>query len=188
MVHTRAERAAAAARLRATGMTLMQIADTMGISYSYAQDLVSDPDGAKARKRRERYGDPCAGCGRRLHGSDGYARRPGYTGYCTGCLVERDMLLVWTRDEIISTFRWFHQQTGRSPTSGDDKIMQPSQRHMFSTARIREAEALAPYTRQLPRPAVVKDMFGSWGVALDAAGLPRPRLGGAAHRDRLTPA
>ena len=45
----RAERAVEALRLRASGMLFADIARTMGVSRSYANDLVLDPSGELVR-------------------------------------------------------------------------------------------------------------------------------------------
>lgn len=82
----RAERAAEAAELRAQGLTYRAIADRMGISRSYANDLLLDPDGLKAQLRKAGYGRPCKGCGKLTSGSYGRAKAP---EFCVACTRER---------------------------------------------------------------------------------------------------
>lgn len=72
----RAERAAEALALRAQGLTHQQIADRMGISRTYAQELCSDPEGEKVRARKASYRGTCEGCGGPTDGSNGRAKAP----------------------------------------------------------------------------------------------------------------
>lgn len=84
----RSERAAEAAMLRAQGLLQRQIADRMGISRTYAAELLTDPDGSKVRARKATYGKPCRVCGKMTQGSDGRAAAP---DICSVCLnVERE--------------------------------------------------------------------------------------------------
>lgn len=73
---TRAERAAEATRLRAQGLSQLEIAERLGVSRSYASDLYGDPDRKKALARRERYRGVCEICGKPTTGSEGRAKAP----------------------------------------------------------------------------------------------------------------
>jgi DNA-binding CsgD family transcriptional regulator len=57
--------AAQAADLRAQGLSGLRIAAQLGISRSYAYELINDPAGEQGRQRKERYGGICTECGAR---------------------------------------------------------------------------------------------------------------------------
>lgn len=82
------QKARRAKRLRRDGLTIVQIAATLGVARSTASNWLCDPDGSKARARKERYRKPCAdGCGRLVSGSDG--RGPNAPQRCTTCALDR---------------------------------------------------------------------------------------------------
>ena len=78
----REEMAREAGRLRAEGLSYQLIADRMGISRSYANDLVVDPDGSRGRARKARYGRPCRECGKMTDGSNGRKKAPELCAAC----------------------------------------------------------------------------------------------------------
>jgi transposase len=80
---TRAERAAEAAELRARGLLYREIAERMGISISYAQDLISDPDGSRVRARKDSYRGACEICGKATDGSAGRGAAPRFCNRCS---------------------------------------------------------------------------------------------------------
>lgn len=75
---TRADLSREATALRAAGLTLPQIGARMGISRSYASDLITDPDRSKTLARRKTYGRVCAqeGCENVTDGSMGRKLAP----------------------------------------------------------------------------------------------------------------
>jgi DNA-binding CsgD family transcriptional regulator len=161
---TRTEKAAEAARLHAQGAKLREIAAAIGCSISYVYDLVSDPDGAKAKARKRSYEQACIDCGARVSGNEG--RKP--TPLCFRCAVVRNT--VWPRERIIAVLQTWAAEHGRTPACGD-----------FWRAK-RNGE-------DLPSINEVKQIFGSWLAAIDTAGLPRhKRAGPAAGYVQLTPA
>jgi len=68
--------AAQAADLRAQGLSGLRIAAQLGISKTYAYELINDPTGEQGRQRKEQYGGTCAECGAR-------------TSYVTGGVSDR---------------------------------------------------------------------------------------------------
>lgn len=62
------------------------IAERLGISLSYAQDLWTDPDGTQARKRKARYNGTCGLCGGATSGSNG---KQAAAGICRKCSSTR---------------------------------------------------------------------------------------------------
>lgn len=89
---TRAERVAAAARLRADGLLLREIAERMGgVSVKTVSDWLNDPDGAKLAARKESYRGSCELCGAPTSGHNGRGpRAPRYCAHC-GPMVTGDI-------------------------------------------------------------------------------------------------
>lgn len=79
---TRAEKAAHAAALRAGGCSLAEVAESMGISTSYASELLNDPTGSKSRARKQRYRGTCETCGGRTTGGNGPGKAPATCAEC----------------------------------------------------------------------------------------------------------
>lgn len=142
---TRAKRATEAARLKATGMNGLQIARVMGVSNSYAYELLSDPEGSRVRARKDGYRGVCRSCGELTDGSNGAAAAPSMCNTCANP--------PWSREDILAAFRAFHECTGRSPRKEDGDV--PG--------------------RDLPHERTVAKYLGSWNNALRAAGLPLNR-------------
>lgn len=102
---TRLEKAREAARLRdEEGLNGIQIAERMGVSRSYAYELLSDPKGDGVAARKAGYSRPCArGCGRRTNGSDGPSNSP---DVCQVCIEEeaanrrRQIVAAWNSGEL----------------------------------------------------------------------------------------
>jgi hypothetical protein len=76
----RLERAARARELRAAGCDYKTIAAELGVSRSYAGELVTDPDGSQARARKASYSRPCPECGKPMYGGDGPQADGGHPG------------------------------------------------------------------------------------------------------------
>lgn len=166
-----------AARLRGEGMLFREIAERFGISISYVQALVSDPDGAKDRARKASYGGTCEDCGGPTDGSNGAAHAP---RVCTICSRRRQHEeRHWTQAEIVATFQRFYADTGRVPAASDVHGLVPSQISRCSPARLQEIEA-AP---ELPHPGIVAREFGSWSGGLRAAGFTPNPGGSPRHRE-----
>lgn len=102
---TRAYQAEIALALRAEGALMREIAATMGISISYASELVNDPSRSKTLQRRRGYQSPCPQCGTLMNGSNG--RGPAAPTLCFDCRhqQQRDNA-VWTRESVVEAVRW----------------------------------------------------------------------------------
>jgi hypothetical protein len=185
VTETRLRLAAEAKRLRDDERLLQrEIAARLGISRSYAQSLLDDPDGSKARARKESYSQPCPRCGGRISGSEGPAN---VSPLCAACTLERQHEeRYWTRETIVETFQRFYAVNGRGPSVTDVLIANPSIRSKMSDERIADGDA-AFAAVPLPSPSVVTREFESWHFALAAAGLPRNPSGGAGHRGARKP-
>lgn len=93
---SRAERARLAAALRAQGLTCLEIAQQMGVSKSYATELVADPDGSAGKARRAQYTKPCADCGAPV--------RTRQASQCTACAAiarRRTEPIAFTREVLM---------------------------------------------------------------------------------------
>jgi hypothetical protein len=156
-VSRRAELAAQACALRARGLRLSEVGDLLGVSPTYASDLVRDPDGTLARARKRRNGGSCNDCGGPTDGSNGRAKAP---GRCAAC-ARRHRLehAVWSRERVVMALLAFAEERGRAPSASE-----------------------AGRASGLPSHGVVMRRFGSWRAALEAAGL--PPLGRARSRAR----
>lgn len=101
----RAERAAEVARLAAEGLTGRQIAARMGISRSYAYDLLTDPEGGAVRARKGRQGGVCEVCGAATsYGTGGPARRCHRHGSPRSAELQRERALPRYR-RIVDLYR-----------------------------------------------------------------------------------
>ena len=107
---SRAERVTEAQRLRASGLTLRQTADAMGVSFNTIKDYVYDPDHSQLRARKDSYRGLCEVCGGPTDGTAG----PGRAGpLCQSC---RD----WSAEECIEAIqRWARSHGGIPPSKTD---------------------------------------------------------------------
>lgn len=154
-----------AADLRAQGLLQREIQAELGISRSYASELLRDPDGSLARARKDSYAGVCVGCGGPTSGNDGPNRPP---ERCASCSWEHQHAQkFWTRERIIEAIRrWAAEHDGRPPRATDWQY------------RDLRGDGYPPAT------SVYNDThapFNSWGEAIEAAGFPRPERG---HYDR----
>lgn len=176
-----------AAELRRDGFTFREIADILDISRTYAEQLVSDPDGAKARARKDGYRIPCVGCGKLLTGSYGpnSAKARERTGLCVQC--QHDEMRVWTPDTIVAAFQQFYDEVGRPPAVSDLHVRYPSHARRYSATRRAEVAATADAVdRILPHQSTVQTVMGGWRNALVAAGFEVNRGGEPTHREPRT--
>lgn len=79
----RSERAQRAAELQTAGLKPKAIATEMGISKTYAYDLLNDPSGDRAKVTKARYAGTCSDCG---GPTSAHNSHNGATGLCKGCL------------------------------------------------------------------------------------------------------
>lgn len=207
---TRADLAAQAAALRAQGLTYQRIADTLGISLSYACELMTDPDGAKAKARKDRYRGTCENCGARTDGSNG---RRGAPKLCAACTKQRQHdERYWTQERIIQAIRdWTAAHDGEPPAATDwngyvdgspagqarliaaltkwprDRIIEAVQEWAAAHGRPpRELDWLhADPAGRHPSRTVVVRRYG-WANLIEEAGFPRPTRGRPRRNGRAT--
>jgi hypothetical protein len=168
---SRAEKAKIAAQLRSHGLVLREIAEHLGISISYAQGLVADPDGTKERARRQRYRQPCPGCGRLMDGSNGRSRSP---KHCHRCAPKA--ATIWTRERIIDAIQDYAEQYGRPPSA--------TEWSPHAAIRVYRDDIAERFYEDgcWPSTVIVQTRFGSWNAAIAAAGF-SPLKTGHKHTD-----
>lgn len=147
----------AAARLRADGLSTIEIAKRLGVSRSYVRALITDPDGSKESARKKKYGGTCADCGGRTS-----VRREGGGAHrrCQKCVNKSPDRLYWTKEKIIEAIQLFAKEKGRPPTSKEWLIYKGDKRD-----------------KRFPNTPTVQIRFGSWSNGIEAAGFPRPIIG-----------
>jgi hypothetical protein len=176
----RLELAGRVAVLRARGMMQREIAAELGIPRSWAAELCNDPDGSRARARKDRLGLPCPRCGTRMTGSEGRGTRRA-PKLCQACSRETPANKIWTRETVVAAFQHFERVVGRPPTTVDRANIPPSVAAHLSAERIAEGQRAARLV-PLPAPGTVAALFGSWAAALAAAGFEPNGCGEPSHR------
>lgn len=148
---TRREMLAAQAKvLREGGLLQREIAVVLGVSRTYAAELVSDPEGAKVRARKQRYGGTCVECGAATDGSNGRDAAPKLCFACHSQKLHDDR--YWTPERIIQAIQEWHRQHGRPPIAPE--WVTPGER-----------------VGQIPPVSTVQREFGSWRAAIQEAGF-----------------
>lgn len=174
---TRAERAVQAAELRKGGMLIREIAAEMGISDSYAQELLADPDGSKVKARKESYRGTCKVCGAKTDGSNG---RSGSPAYCHRCVARTNSRVRWGVDEIIAAIKRWHDLYGEIPAAWD---WSPAMARYHDATDIDRIE-MRWASGNWPAVNSVRHYFGGWNEAIAAAGFDPRRKGGRGLGDR----
>ncbi len=174
---SRAERAAAVARLWAEGKLLQrEIAETLGISHQYVNQLILDPDGSKVRARKDSYRGECGECGKPTDGSNGRVKAP---KLCTDCVPRGEV--VWTNAIIVDRIREWHTLYGSPPAMADWDSWKAANR-LHDSERTRRFEEADGYW---PGAMTLVGRFGSWNAAIEAAGFEsRPNHGGGGNQRR----
>lgn len=177
-IGNRAKLAAEAARLRAEGKLLREIAVSLRISMSYAQELVSDPEGIRMKQRRESYAQPCVDCGALTSGSEGRKKEP----RCARCApVVAGLKRRIPREHMIARIQEWAKIHGEPPAMNDwnpvsaRKILHDEER----AKRWEDSDGYWPWFTLIVRE------FGSWNKGVEAAGFsPRVSNGGGGNRKR----
>jgi len=154
--------AARVAELYATGLNGIEIADAIGISRSYAYELLHDPDGAEATVRKGRAYGTCEGCGKPTSYTVG-----GPTRLCRSCTAASKK--KWTHEAIVAAIQRYAMVSGKQPTAT-----------CWNTAASGFNAERARLFREGDYPVTntVRNIFGSWNAAIEAAGFePVPARG-----------
>lgn len=157
---TRAERAAEAARLRAEGLKLREVAERMGLSVSYAHALLKDPDGSLDRARKQSYGSPCVDCGKPTNGSNG---AQGAADRCWSCNGNHTRRLH--RRWLTESFEEWVDMFGVPPA-----VLDWSEAHARNAGQEWRTERAQGTGRPWPSPKSAQDHYGSWNAFIRAHG------------------
>jgi len=154
----RAQSVAEASRLRHEGLLLREIGARLGVSTKTVHAWLSDPDGSKARERKQRYRAICVACGRPCYRQGPYA-----AWRCEPCeRTHRHEHRKWTKRKVKAALGRWADDLGRPPTADETAL---------------------PGTR-VPYRAIRRE-FGSFNQALKAAGLPARDPGHRAAKNGL---
>jgi transcriptional regulator with XRE-family HTH domain len=175
-------RAREAAALRAKGWPLGDIAMRMGISRSYAAGLLSDPDGSKDKKRKEKYAGVCVDCGGRTFGD---SHTPALR--CMACSIEwrrrEHPNVKWSKQRILEAFRWWNEEFGEPPSMSDFNPYQT--RDKFTSRKRHQRSSRLIAEGRVPWFTTVIYQFGSWNEAMRQAGFkPRRAHGSPENSER----
>lgn len=156
---TRAGRYAQIKPMRDSGMLLREIAEATGLSTSTVHDILLDPSGEAARRRKRRYERPCVDCGTTIN-PNGIRAEVVRCLPCNGKHV-REMSRRWILDSINEWVDLF----GVPPTALDwNPALARTQGSEWKADRY---EATG---RAWPSVSLCQDNFGSWRETLIAAG------------------
>jgi AcrR family transcriptional regulator len=136
------------------GMSIAQIAQSLGRSPATIKAYLYDPTGEKARAVKRRYQGVCRGCGRptAFRGGKGDAYE-----YCKSChpgAIAPTRTREWVRDAM----RAWAQRHGRPPSSTDWSRTHARRRGGEPLQRLRDGD--------WPPSSTVIDLYGSWAAAL----------------------
>jgi hypothetical protein len=155
-----AERRDEAVALRDRGLRYREIAERMGISISYAQQLVTDPTGEQTRRRKMQRN--CVDCGKLIR-SDAPSRNAQLR--CLDCQRRwQQENAKWTKKAIIEAIHRWTELYGKQPRA----------------SQWNSAVGLNEHYRDGDWPAwnTVAAMFGSWNKGIEAAGFEPYAMGG----------
>jgi hypothetical protein len=160
---TRAELAEMVGAIRAEGATHLEVAETLGISKSYASELASDPTGRMVDARRRRlYSGTCQECGAQT-GASGSPRT--IPKHCRKCAPRHNPKKMWDRDTVILACQEFAARYGRPPNAVDwHPPAATAQGHAWRVERFYE-DACWPHL------TTVRRYFGGWNTMIEAAGF-----------------
>lgn len=158
----RAALAAEAARFKASGLNGLQVAAAMGLSRSYANELLVDPAGDKVRLRRreyaERHSGKCVDCGRRVMSYKG----PDPPKRCADC-----------HTQVVQDPEYWAQTHTLPRRYSDDDFLQHVRRCHAQQGRASTTAYLA-YKADHPDAPTLRSIairFGSWWSAVERAGF-----------------
>jgi hypothetical protein len=163
-VSVRAKRARQAARLKEReGLNAREIAYRMGISKTYAFDLLNDPEGLKVKARKESYRGICEVCGAFTNGADGPTRAPRFCNHCAPAAYH----LKWTKERVVEAIQRWAKIFGRPPLSTEWLHGQVVDGYEFpANSSVYDSHNDRSYP-----------CFNNWADAIEAAGFPRPHRG-----------
>jgi hypothetical protein len=166
------ERVAEAIRLREQGKTYKEIGLALGVSLKTAHEWVSDSDGKIRDARKASYQGKCLDCGTPTDGS----RKSAPAKRCRRCrraFVQNEA--HWNEGTVANAIHYWIEIYGRAPSVCD---WSPAHARGVGTPEraIRwESETC------WPSYAIAENIFGTWGAALEAAGVGQNPTGHPSH-------
>lgn len=136
--------------------SVVEIAELLGRSPSTIRNYLADPDGAKARNRKDSYRGTCEKCGAPTSGGNGKDQAKSLCVRCKG-----DRYRKWDKDKIVAAFVHWHATYGDLPTSADLSTTYARRRGPEHVQRL----AGGTY----PVPSRVSAVFGTYAAARKAA-------------------
>lgn len=162
----RVQRATEAQRLRDEGLIYREIGRRMGISRSYACELIRDPTGQGEKARKASYGGTCRDCGAPTDGSDGRANAP---ERCARCSLEKQHNeRYWTKEVIVAAIIRWDDTFSQVPRASDWNV---AMARKYTDGQKRLARYYDHPAGPWPAASMVQREFGSWSAAIRAAGL-----------------
>lgn len=150
-----------ARRLKAEGLNGLEISARLGVARSTVYQWLNDPDGDRNRARKVRYHGTCIDCGGETAGrASGTAR---ISVRCAECHARRNAEEApWKPERIIEAIREWVARYGEPPSASE-----------WNTA---VGDPVRFGSGEYPTTTTVLYRFGSWNVAIEAAGFePRER-------------
>lgn len=173
---TRAELARTVALMKQHGVSDAFIAGELGISRSYVNDLLLDPDGAKGRARKESYRRPCPGyggpCGKLMTGCNGHG--PDAPTLCAECMARRNHEeRRWTREACLEAGRLWLERAGEPPIAADFEPALARAEYGERGVKERRARLEELGGRDLyPSCVTIQNVFGKWSKFRELLGYP----------------
>jgi DNA-binding CsgD family transcriptional regulator len=153
-----------ATEMREEGMIYREIGELLGVSVSYVQELISDPDGARAWERKHQL--CCEDCGKPVRSDS--ASRP--SRHCVVCQGKAQR--VWTEQLIVAAIKRWATLYGEPPSAQSWSSGNASPRDL---RRFREGN--------WPSTTSAVNRFGCWADARAAAGYPVEHANGGKPRN-----
>lgn len=165
----RLRKARMVAALRAQGLSTTQVAAELRISRSYANTLISDPDGTKDKSRKQKYSGICDICGGPTSGANGRAQAP---KRCKDCFPRTPK--YWTAERIVAAIQeWAREHNGAPPAASEWLGQVEGSIGQYAKG----PRSASGVHRRWPPVTTVQREFGSWANAIEAAGFPKPTVG-----------
>jgi hypothetical protein len=134
------------------GIGVEELARRLGRQPSTIRGYLNDPDGEKARRRKERYRGHCEICGSETSGGDGPGRALPVCRRCRAAAGRR-----WDRERVLAAMARWERRYGRPPTSYDWNATTARRRGQGAARRWREGH--------WPAASTVSEVFGGWRTA-----------------------
>jgi hypothetical protein len=141
--------------LRARSLSSREIGERLHVAPSTVRGWLTDPDSAKTRERKHRYGGPCERCGSATTGN-----RPGEPrSLCRRCSASARRR--WTRALVVGCIIEWRTRYGAWPQASDWHSTRAQARGGEAWRRWKEG--------RWPPASTVTRMFGRFEHAVDAA-------------------